>query len=64
MEQSAVEWLINELKKYGQHHTLGIYESIFHSARAMEKNQKELMQNEKEKLLQEIQSLKNKSDDN
>jgi len=37
MEQSAVEWLINELKKYGQHHTLGIYESIFHSARAMEK---------------------------
>lgn len=64
MEQSAVEWLINELKKRGQHHILGIYENIFHSAKAMEKNQIELMQNEKEKLLQEIENLKMMSNDN
>ena len=38
-KQTAVEWLENELKSYGQHHTVGLFKSVFDKAKSKEKQQ-------------------------
>ncbi len=38
-EQTAVEWLIEELKSYGQYQVVGLYQSIFQLAKERELKQ-------------------------
>ena len=41
MKKTAIEWLIEEMSKYGYAHTFKLYQRQVEQAKAMEKEQKQ-----------------------
>lgn len=56
-EQTAVEWLIEELKSYGQYQVVGLYQSIFQLAKERELKQLSAERERAGKLVEALKSI-------
>ena len=54
-EQTAIDWLIDELKSYGQYQVVGLYQSLFQLAKEREQQQ---LSAERERAGKLVEALK------